>query len=177
MEAVAASGGEATPPTVTLDEKDLGMIASQYGHVYVAQVALGADNPQTVKAFAEAAAYPGPSLILAYSHCIAHGIDMAQGMRRQKAAVDTGYWPLYRHDPRRDHPFVLDSGAPKLPLSEFTSQEARFAMLARAHPVEAAALAERAQAAVSERRHLYEQLARIDQKAAGQGAASAEPDA
>ena len=166
-----AEAGKSVP------KKDLGMIASQYGHVYVAQVALGADNPQTVKAFAEAAAYPGPSLILAYSHCIAHGIDMAQGMRRQKAAVDTGYWPLYRHDPRRDHPFVLDSGAPKLPLSEFTSQEARFAMLARAHPVEAAALAERAQAAVIERRHLYEQLARIDQNAAGQAAAPEEPDA
>ena len=151
-----AAGGKHVP------KKDLGMIASQYGHVYVAQVAMGADNPQTVKAFAEAAAYPGPSLILAYSHCIAHGIDMTLGMSRQKVAVDTGYWPLYRHDPRREHPFVLDSGAPRRPLSDFTSHEARFAMLARAHPAEAAALAERAQRDVHERRHLYEQLANID---------------
>ena len=95
------------------------MIAAAYGNVYVAQIAMGADNPQTVKALAEAEAYPGPSLVIAYSHCIAHGIDMRTAMEQQKAAVDTGYWPLYRYDPgaSREHPFHLDSRAPKLPLS------------------------------------------------------------
>ena len=90
-------------------KKDLGQIAAAYGTVYVAQIALGADNPQTVKAFAEADAYPGPSLILAYSHCIAHGIEMSTAMAHQKEASDSGYWPLYRYDPRLDHPFQLDS--------------------------------------------------------------------
>ena len=118
-------------------KKDLGQIAAAYGTVYVAQVALGADNPQTVKAFAEANAYPGPSLILAYSHCIAHGIEMSTAMAHQKEATDSGYWPLYRYDPRLDHPFQLDSRKPKLPLAEFTGKEARFAMLARARPEEA----------------------------------------
>jgi pyruvate-ferredoxin/flavodoxin oxidoreductase len=143
-------------------KKDLGLIASAYGSVYVAQVAMGADNPQTVKAFAEAEAYPGPSLILAYSHCIAHGIEMATGMAHQKEAADSGYWPLYRYDPRLDHPFQLDSRAPKLPLAEFTGKEARFAMLARSRPAEAERLAEQAQRDVSERWHLYEQMAGIE---------------
>jgi len=147
-------------------KKDLGMIASAYGDVYVAQVALGADNPQTVKAFAEADAWDGPSLVIAYSHCIAHGIDMAKGMAQQKNAVDTGYWPLYRFDPRHEgpgeHPFHLDSRAPKLPLSAFTENEARFAMLARTRPEEAARLADLAQHDVDERWHVYEQLARVE---------------
>ena len=89
-----AAGGKRTR------KKDLGMIASAYGDVYVAQIAMGADNAQTVKALAEADAYPGPSLVIAYSHCIAHGIEMKKGMEQQKLAVDTGYWPLYRYDPR-----------------------------------------------------------------------------
>jgi pyruvate-ferredoxin/flavodoxin oxidoreductase len=155
-----AAGGKRTR------KKDLGMIASAYGDVYVAQVAMGADNPQTVKAFAEADAYPGPSLVIAYSHCIAHGIEMKKGMEQQKLAVDTGYWPLYRYDPRHahagEHPFRLDSRPPKLPLSEFTSREARFAMLARARPAEAAELAELAQHDVDERWHVYEQVAEIE---------------
>ena len=143
--------------------------------MYVARIAFGADDTHTVRVLREAESYLGPSLVIAYSHCIAHGIDMALGMSRQKVAVDTGYWPLYRHDPRREHPFVLDSGAPKRPLSDFTSQEARFAMLARAHPAEAAVLAERAQRDVHERRHLYEQLANIDHEVDG-GAGGAAPD-
>ncbi|HUF01191.1 MAG TPA: pyruvate:ferredoxin (flavodoxin) oxidoreductase [Gaiellaceae bacterium] len=155
-----AAGGKRTR------KKDLGMIASAYGDVYVAQVAMGADNPQTVKAFAEADAYPGPSLLIAYSHCIAHGIEMKTGMRQQKLAVDTGYWPLYRYDPRHaaagEHPFRLDSRAPKLPLSDFTSREARFAMLARSRPQEAAELGKLAQNDVDERWHVYEQLAEIE---------------
>jgi pyruvate-ferredoxin/flavodoxin oxidoreductase len=155
-----AAGGKRTR------KKDLGMIASAYGDVYVAQIAMGADNAQTVKALAEADAYPGPSLVIAYSHCIAHGIEMKKGMEQHKLAVDTGYWPLYRYDPRHghagEHPFHLDSRPPKLPLSEFTSREARFAMLARSRPAEAKELAELAQHDVDERWHVYEQLAEIE---------------
>ncbi len=155
-----AAGGKRTR------KKDLGMIASAYGDVYVGQIAMGADNPQTVKALAEADAYAGPSLVIAYSHCIAHGIEMKKGMEQQKLAVDTGYWPLYRYDPRHasagEHPFHLDSRAPKLPLSEFMSREARFAMLGRAQPETAAELAELAQRDVDERRLVYEQLAEIE---------------
>ncbi|HWQ24747.1 MAG TPA: pyruvate:ferredoxin (flavodoxin) oxidoreductase [Gaiellaceae bacterium] len=151
-------------------KKDLGLIASAYGDVYVAQIALGADNPQTVKALAEADSYPGPSLVIAYSHCIAHGIEMRNGLRQQKLAVDTGYWPLYRFDPRHahagEHPLRLDSRRPKLPLSEFMAREARFAMLARAFPEEAAELAALAQHDVDERWHVYEQLARIEHEPA-----------
>ncbi len=143
-------------------KKDLGMIAAAYGDVYVAQVAMGADNPQTVKALAEAEAYPGPSLVIAYSHCIAHGIDMRFGMAHQKEATDSGYWPLYRYDPRRPLPFQLDSRRPKLPLSAFTEKEGRFAMLARSRPDDAARLAAEAQRDVDERWHLYEQLAGVD---------------
>jgi pyruvate-ferredoxin/flavodoxin oxidoreductase len=155
-----AAGGKRTR------KKDLGMIASAYGDVYVAQIAMGADNAQTVKALAEADAYPGPSLVIAYSHCIAHGIEMKKGMEQHKLAVDTGYWPLYRYDPRHghagEHPFHLDSRPPKLPLSEFTSREARFAMLARSRPADAKELAELAQHDVDERWHVYEQLAEIE---------------
>jgi pyruvate-ferredoxin/flavodoxin oxidoreductase len=162
-----AAGGKRTR------KKDLGMIASAYGDVYVAQVAMGADNPQTVKAFAEADAYPGPSLVIAYSHCIAHGIEMAKGMEQQKLAVDTGYWPLYRYDPRHthagEHPFHLDSRSPKRPLGEFMSREARFAMLARSRPEEAARLGELAQHDVDERWHVYEQMAEIEHERVASG--------
>jgi pyruvate-ferredoxin/flavodoxin oxidoreductase len=155
-----AAGGKRTR------KKDLGMIASAYGDVYVAQIAMGADNPQTVKALAEADAYPGPSLVIAYSHCIAHGIEMKKGMEQHKLAVDTGYWPLYRYDPRHahagEHPFHLDSRAPKLPVSEFMASEARFAMLQRARPGDAAELGELAQHDVDERWHVYEQMAEIE---------------
>jgi len=134
-----AAGGKQTR------KKDLGQIASAYGHVYVAQIALGADNVQTVKALAEAEAWNGPSLVIAYSHCIAHGIDMAKGMDQQKRAVDSGYWPLWRYDPRHagpgEHPFHLDAKAPKIPLSDFTDRETRFAVLARSRPQEAERLA------------------------------------
>jgi pyruvate-ferredoxin/flavodoxin oxidoreductase len=162
-----AAGGKRTR------KKDLGMIASAYGDVYVAQIAMGADNPQTVKAIAEADAYPGPSLVIAYSHCIAHGIEMKKGMEQQKLAVDTGYWPLYRYDPRHasagEHPFRLDSRPPKLPLSEFMSREARFAMLARARPADAAELAGLAQHDVDERWLVYEQLAEMEHEPSNDG--------
>ncbi len=147
-------------------KKDLGLIATAYGDVYVAHIALGADNPQTVKALAEADAWSGPSLVIAYSHCIAHGIDMEKGMRQQKLAVDTGYWPLWRYDPRHagpgEHPFQLDSRRPKLPLTAFTANEARFSMLRRSRPDEAERLGALAQHDVEERRLVYEQLAEIE---------------
>ena len=147
-------------------KKDLGLLATSYGNVYVAHIALGADNPQTVKALAEADAWNGPSLVIAYSHCIAHGIDMEQGMRQQKLAVDTGYWPLWRYDPRHagpgEHPFQLDSRRPKLPLTDFTANEARFSMLRRSRPEEAERLGLLAQHDVDERRLVYEQLAEIE---------------
>jgi pyruvate-ferredoxin/flavodoxin oxidoreductase len=143
-------------------KKDLGMIAAAYGDVYVAQVAMGADNPQTVKALAEAEAYPGPSLVIAYSHCIAHGFDLEHGMTHQKLAADSGYWPLYRYDPRLARPLQLDSRGGKVPVSTFTAGEGRFAMLARSRPEQADRLARAVQHDVDERRHLYEQLAGVD---------------
>ena len=147
-------------------KKDLGLIASAYGNVYVAQIALGADNAQTVKAFAEAESHAGPSLIIAYSTCIAHGIDMATGMSHMKEAVDSGYWPLYRFDPRSDaegkYPFVLDSKAPTIPLRAFAAKEGRYSLLARSKPEVAERLMTLAQADVDERWHLYEQMAGIE---------------
>ncbi|HEY5578930.1 MAG TPA: 4Fe-4S dicluster domain-containing protein, partial [Acidimicrobiia bacterium] len=147
-------------------KKDLGLIASAYGDVYVAQVAIGANNTQTVKAFVEAESHPGPSLLLAYSQCIAHGIDMATGMSHQKEAVDSGYWPLYRYDPRHatagDHPFHLDSRPPSKPFAEFAKSEARFAMLERANPAQANRLMALAQADIDERWRYYTQITDVE---------------
>jgi pyruvate-ferredoxin/flavodoxin oxidoreductase len=147
-------------------KKDLGMIATAYGNVYVAQIAMGADMPHTVKVLAEAEAHRGPSLVIAYSHCIAHGIDMSTAMSHQKEAVDSGYWPLYRFDPALEaageHPFVLDSKKPSIPLKRFTEKEARYAMLARTDPDRAERLRREAQDDVDARWHLYEQLAGVE---------------
>jgi pyruvate-ferredoxin/flavodoxin oxidoreductase len=147
-------------------KKDLGMLAAEYGNVYVAQIAMGADNMQTIKAIHDAESWPGVSLIIAYSTCIAHGIDMATSMSHQKEAVDTGYWPLYRYDPRKavdgEHPMLLDSKKPSLPLTDFTSKEARFAMLARSKPKVAEHLMELAQRDVDERWRFYEQMAGVE---------------
>jgi pyruvate-ferredoxin/flavodoxin oxidoreductase len=145
-------------------KKDLGMIATAYGDVYVAQIAMGADMPQTVKALAEAEAWPGPSLVIAYSTCIAHGVDMSTGMSHMKEAVTSGYWPLWRFDPSTPdgHPFHLDSKRPSIPLSTFANKEARFAVLARVDPDRAATLAGEAQRDVDERWHLYEQMAGVE---------------
>jgi pyruvate-ferredoxin/flavodoxin oxidoreductase len=160
-----ASGGKTTP------KKDLGMIAMAYGNVYVAQVAIGADNPHTVKVFNEAEAHRGPSLIIAYSQCIAHGIDMSKGMTHQREAVSTGYWPLYRYDPRRaaagEHPFSLDSSPPKTDVSHYVAEEGRFAMLSRAHPEQAAHLVSLLQGDIDARYHLYQQMAGLDRAAPG----------
>jgi pyruvate-ferredoxin/flavodoxin oxidoreductase len=154
-----ASGGKLTP------KKDLGVEARRYGNVYVAQIAIGANDVQAVKAFAEAEAWPGPSLIIAYSTCIAHGIDMQTSMTHQKDAVRSGYWPLYRFHPGvGDHtvPFHLDSKDPVIPIADFVSSEARFAMLARSNPDHARELLDVAQQDVDERWRYYRQLAGIE---------------
>ncbi|MBK5289638.1 MAG: pyruvate:ferredoxin (flavodoxin) oxidoreductase [Acidimicrobiia bacterium] len=154
-----ASGGKATA------KKDLGMEAMAYGDVFVAQVAIGANDIQTVKAFREAEAWPGPSIIIAYSTCIAHGIDMTTSMSHQKDAVRAGYWPLYRYRPGGDehtHPFQLDSKDPTIPLAQFTAAEGRFSMLARSDPARASELLTLAQADVDERWRLYRQLAGVE---------------
>jgi pyruvate-ferredoxin/flavodoxin oxidoreductase len=144
-------------------KKDLGLIAMSYGNVYVARVAMGAKDEQTLRAFLEAEAYNGPSLIIAYSHCLMHGIDMSKGMRNQKAAVDSGQWPLYRYNPERaDHnenPMTLDSRAPKIPLREYLQMETRFKMLELSKPEVAKVLYEEAQGDVNLRWALYDYLA------------------
>ena len=145
-------------------KKDLGAMARAYGHVYVAQVACGARDTQTVKAFVEADAHPGPSLIIAYSPCIAHGYDLVHGLDQQKLAVDTGYWPLYRFDPRRatagERALVLDSGAPKVALEQFTRNETRFRLVEQQDPARARELTRQGQAAIRTRFAALEELAR-----------------
>jgi pyruvate-ferredoxin/flavodoxin oxidoreductase len=158
-----SAGGKETP------KKDLGMIAMAYGNVYVANIAMGANMTQTVKAMTEAAAHPGPSLIIAYSPCIAHGIDMSQMMGHQKSAADSGYWPLYRYDPRREeaggHGLHLDSRKPTIPFRDFAMTEGRFAMSARANPGVAAELMAAAQRDIDDRWHLYEQMVNVERTA------------
>ncbi|QEG33784.1 pyruvate:ferredoxin (flavodoxin) oxidoreductase [Bythopirellula goksoeyrii] len=154
-----ASGGKQSR------RKDLGMLAVSYGNVYVAQIAMGANPAQTIRAFAEAESYPGPSLILAYSHCIAHGINMATSMTHQKDAVQSAFWPLYRYDPREarenGQPFHLDSRAPRMTFRDFAMQEARFGMLARSNPEEADRLFKLTQQDINDQWHYYEQMAGI----------------
>lgn len=146
-------------------KKDLGMIAVAYGNVYVAQVALGANPAQAVKAFREAESYPGVSLILAYAQCVAHGVNMTTGVAHQKEAVQCGFWPLYRYDPRDAHeggtPFKLDSRKPSSPFKDFAMQEARFAMLTRSNPKRAEQLFELAQRDIDDQWHYYEQMAGV----------------
>ena len=150
-------------------KKDLGMIAVDYGNVYVAQVAMGANPLQTLRAFREAESYRGPSLIIAYSHCIAHGIEMRTAMGHQKEAAQCGYWPLFRYDPRLGgegkHPFHLDSRRPTSSFRDFAAKEGRFAMLSRSHPARAESLLALAQKDVNERWHYYEQLAGVERTA------------
>jgi len=146
-------------------KKDLGAIARSYGNVYVAQVSMGANDVQTTRALLEADAWPGPSLVIAYSTCIAHGIDMAKSMSHQKDAVKSGYWPLYRFHPSEvdgGKPFKLDSSTPSIPIADFVATETRFSVLRRTHPERAAELATLAQSDADERWHYYEQLAGIE---------------
>jgi len=155
-----AAGGKPTP------KKDLGMMAMSYGSVYVAEVAMGASDAHTVKAFLEAEAYDGPSLIIAYSHCIAHGINMAKGMEQQKLAVESGYWPLYRYNPalkaEGKNPLQLDSKAPKVALKDYVYNETRYRMLAESDPEAAERLLAQAQQAVQERWQKYERIASME---------------
>jgi pyruvate-ferredoxin/flavodoxin oxidoreductase len=147
----------------TVPKKDLALQAIAYGSVYVARVAMGADPQQTLHAFREAEAYEGPSLIIAYSHCIAHGIDMRDGLGQQYRAVASGYWPLLRYDPvvRADggNPFLLDSPRPRLPLTDYANRELRYRALGNADPAEAERLMGLAQEAVDQRWAIYEEMA------------------
>jgi len=145
--------------------KDLGLLASAYGHVYVAQVALGANDAHTLKSLLEADAWAGPSLVIAYSTCIAHGIDMSQSMAHQRDAVRSGFWPLWRYHPGNDphqRPFQLDSREASMPLRDFFASETRFSMLERSDPARAARLAALAQADANERWRHYSALAGIE---------------
>jgi pyruvate-ferredoxin/flavodoxin oxidoreductase len=152
-----AAGGKQT------GKKDLALMAMSYGSVYVAKIAMGAGDTHTVKAFLEAEAFDGPSLIIAYSHCIAHGYVMAHGMDQQKAAVNAGYWPLFRYNPELaaegKNPFQLDSRAPSIGLKDYIYNETRYTMLTKSNPEEASRLLDLAQQDVGMRWKIYEQMA------------------
>jgi len=149
-----------------LPKKDLGMLAMAYGNIYIAHIAMGASDKQTLQALTEAASYPGPSLVIAYSHCIAHGYDLAKGLEQQKLAAETGYWPLYRFDPRRladgQPALVLDSKPPKKKIADFAYNETRFRLLLATDPSRAETLMNAAQKDAERRFALYQQLARKD---------------
>jgi len=155
-----AAGGK------SVGKKDLAMIAMAYEHVYVAHVAFGAKDVQTLRALREAESYDGPSLIIAYSPCIAHGVDLHRNLEQQKLAVNSGHWSLFRYDPRRaaagKNPLQLDSKKPSIPFREFAETEMRFAILSRMHPERASELFDKAQQEVDKRFHHYEQLAGLE---------------
>jgi pyruvate-ferredoxin/flavodoxin oxidoreductase len=146
-------------------KKDLALMAMIYGNVYVARVAFGANDSQTLRAFLEAESYDGPSLIIGYGPCIAHGIEMSHGLEQQKLAVRSGHWPLFRYDPRRlaegKNPMQLDSQPPSIPLEQYIYNESRFTMLAQSHPQAAQELLEEAQQDVRARWRLYEMLSHM----------------
>jgi pyruvate-ferredoxin/flavodoxin oxidoreductase len=146
-------------------KKDLGLMAMAYGNVYVACVAMGANDQQTLHAFLEAEAYDGPSLIIAYSHCIAHGIDMADGLEQQRLAVQSGYWPLYRFDPRRAtqglNPLTIDAKAPTVPLEQYAYHETRYQVLEQSDAERAEALLRLAKQDAQHRWDLYHELATL----------------
>ncbi|WKZ37853.1 MAG: pyruvate:ferredoxin (flavodoxin) oxidoreductase [Anaerolineales bacterium] len=152
-----AMGGKGMP------KKDLGLIAMSYGYVYVARIAMGANDQQTLKAILEAEAYDGPSLIIAYSHCIAHGYDMAKGLEQQKLAVQSGHWPMYRYDPRLmeqgQNPLVIESKEPSIPISQYAYNETRYKMLTQMDESRAEQLMKEAQQDAKARWTLYQQMA------------------
>jgi pyruvate-ferredoxin/flavodoxin oxidoreductase len=176
-----AAGGKSTPT------KDLALQAIALANVYVARVAMGADPQQTLTALREAEAYDGPSLVIAYSHCIAHGYDMRDGLAQQYRAAASGHWPLIRYDPAaravRANPFLLDSPRPRIPLAEYRKRELRFRSLAHAAPAESDRLLDLAQQAADLRWETYEAMATRDSGAAqgargsGEGGASGEAEA
>ena len=147
-------------------KKDLALMAMNYGNVYVAKIAMGSNDQHTLRAILEAEAYDGPSMIIAYSHCIAHGINMGKGMQHQKAAVDSGYWQLYRFNPdlakEGKNPFKLDSKDPKIPVKDFAYMETRYKMLTKSHPKIADQLMKEAQEDVTTRWKEYQRLASWD---------------
>jgi pyruvate-ferredoxin/flavodoxin oxidoreductase len=151
-----------------IGKKDLGMMAMNYGNVYVAQIAMGATDLQTVKAFQEAESYDGPSMIIAYSHCIAHGINMQYGLDQQKAAVESGHWILYRYDPRRrdndKNPLQIDSKAPSIPLADYIYKETRYKMLTKSMPERAKELLNDAEEIVKQRWIKYQEMAKAGTK-------------
>jgi pyruvate-ferredoxin/flavodoxin oxidoreductase len=161
MGAVAkfAAGGK---PTF---KKDLAMMAMAYENVYVAQVAFGAKDVQTIRAFLEAESYPGPSVLICYSPCIAHGVDMSNNLRQQDMAVNSGHWPLFRYDPRKidagENPLHMDSKAPSIPYRDYLASETRFSVLNRTHPDDAERFLKLAQKHVESKYSLYEQLAHL----------------
>jgi pyruvate-ferredoxin/flavodoxin oxidoreductase len=173
-EVYSNTGGQASKSTPTgasakfasagkeVGKKDIGLMAMAYGHVYVARVAFGAKDVQTVKAFQEAESYDGPSMIIAYSHCIAHGYDMAYGAEQQKLAVDSGVWPLYRFDPRRPAqglpPLQLDSGDPKVSAKQYMRNETRFRMVEKLDPERFKRLLLSAEKQARQRVAIYKQL-------------------
>jgi pyruvate-ferredoxin/flavodoxin oxidoreductase len=154
-----AAGGKPLP------KKDLAMMAMTYGNVYVARVAMGSSDAQTIKAFREAEAYQGPSLIVAYCHCIAHGYDLKHGLDQQRLAVLSGYWPLFRFNPQRakegKNPLQLDSKPPSLPLMDYVYNEARYTMLTHSKPAVAEELLELAEEDVRSRWQMYEMWANM----------------
>jgi pyruvate-ferredoxin/flavodoxin oxidoreductase len=160
-----SAGGKGTP------KKDLALLAMDYEHVYIARVAYGAKDIQTVHAFHEAEAYPGPSIIIAYSPCIAHGIDLKDNHLHQQLAVDSGHWPLFRYDPQQaaagKNPLRLDSKAPSIPYRDFIETEIRFSMLWRTHPEDAEKFLAQSQREVLHRYHYYQQLASLEWQQAG----------
>ena len=146
-------------------KKDLAMMAMAYENVYVAQVAFGAKDVQTVRAFLEAESYPGPSLLICYSPCIAHGVDMSNNLRQQDMAVNSGHWPLFRYDPRKiaagENPLHIDSKPPSIPYRDYLASETRFSVLNRTHPDDAERFLKLAQKHVETKYSLYEQLAHL----------------
>jgi pyruvate-ferredoxin/flavodoxin oxidoreductase len=152
-----AANGKAIP------RKDLGLIAMSYGYIYVAQVAMGASDQQTLNAFVEADAYDGPSMIIAYSHCINHGFDMRKGLEQQKLAVQSGFWPLYRYNPKMveegKNPLIIDSKDPSIPLEQYVYNETRYRMLLQSDEQRAEMLLKLAKQDVKSRWELYKQMA------------------
>ncbi len=154
-----SAGGKAT------SKKDMALMAMSYGNVYVAQVAFGAKDVQTLRTFLEAESYDGPSLIICYSPCIAHGVDLSNNIRQQELAVDSGHWPLFRYDPRRteqgENPLKMDSKEPSIPYRDFASTETRFSVLQRTDPEASERFMRQAQQQIKTRYQLYEQLAHL----------------
>ncbi len=146
-----------------LAKKDLGMLAMTYGNIYVARIAMGANDAQTIRALLEAEAYDGPALIIAYAHCIAHGFDLAKGLDQQKLAVQAGHWPLFRYNPtlvkEGKNPFLLDSKAPSIPIDKYVYNETRYTMLTQSNEEAAERLLKLAQADVETRWKMYEKMA------------------